>query len=330
MQAVDILGDSTGRDGAGRLSTGPDPCRSGGSSPPDSAVVAATTPWRADALLSFVTGNRDAVAPGGVVSARLLRRHGDPHDALDDLLGNGGLRRLRRGWYCLPDADEEVVLAVSSGGVLTCVSALRFHSVWVPRSDAVHARPARESVALQAGLEQCRVSRRLPAPVLAVDPVALALRAASGCLSREYLVAAVDSALDSGLVRRRDLDRSLWWSPGRAHDVLAHTDWAQSGTESLVRERLRGQRLRVRTQVTIDGVGRVDLLVGDRLVIETDSAAHHSGVDAYREDRRRDLQLTALGYRVLRVSWEQVINEWPAVLRAIRRIVDAGDHRWAV
>lgn len=287
------------------------------------------TPWHPDALATFLSKNRSVVAPGGVVSARLLRRHGDPHEALDVLLSSGTVHRVRRGWYDLPDADSAVLSAVASGGVLTCVSALRFHGVWVPPSETIHARPARDCMNLAAGVQQCAMGRRFPAPVLAVDPVALSLRAASGCLSREYLTAAVDSAIESRQVTRRDLDRSLWWATGRAHEVLGRTDWAQSGTESLVRQRLRGLHLRVRTQVAIDGVGRVDLLVGDRLVIETDSAAHHSGVEAYREDRRRDLVLASLGYRVLRLSWEQVMLDWPAVVGAILRIVDAGEHRWA-
>ena len=287
-----------------------------------------TSVWSPDALQAFVTGSPCYAAPGGVVSARLLRRRGDPHEALDTLVAGGALQRVRRGWYRLPVADDDVVTAVAAGGVLTCVSALAFHGAWVPRGDIPHVRPARETMRLDAGVHQCSIARRLPAPVVAVDPVALSLRAASNCLSREYLVAAVDSALDSGLIRRQDVADALWWAPHRGHESLAETDWAQSGTESLLRRRLKGLRIGVRVQVAIDGVGRVDLLVGDRLVIEADSVAHHSGPDAYRSDRRRDLLLTTLGYLVLRVSWEQVIYEWPAVLQAIRRIVDAGEHRW--
>ena len=284
--------------------------------------------WTPAGLHAFVDGSGDLDTPEGVVSARLLRRHADPHEALDALVATGTLERIRRGWYRLRDADDAVVTAVAAGGVLTCVSALAFHGIWVPRDDIPHARPARETIRLDTGVHHCSIARRLPSPVLAVDPVALALRTASACLTREYLVAAVDSAMGAGLARHPDLEEALWWSSHRGHEALAATDWAQSGTESLLRQRLRSLRFPVRTQVSIDGVGRVDLLVGDRLVIEADSVAHHTGAQAYRADRHRDLMLTALGYRVVRVSWEQVTFDWPAVARAVRRIVDAGEHRW--
>lgn len=44
-----------------------------------------------------------------------------------------------------------------------------------------------------------------------------------------------------------------------------------------MRLRLRRRKVELRTQVTIADVGRVDLLVGERLVIEVDSKEHHTG-----------------------------------------------------
>ena len=95
-----------------------------------------------------------------------------------------------------------------------------------------------------------------------------------------------------------------------------------------IRLRLKKRRLKVSTQVEIDGVGRVDLLVGERLVIEIDSTAYHSGPQAYHRDRQRDLRLTLLGYHVLRFSWEQITFQWDEVEAAILAVVTAGDHVW--
>ena len=96
----------------------------------------------------------------------------------------------------------------------------------------------------------------------------------------------------------------------------------------MIRLRLAGLHLTVATQVVIPGVGRVDLLVGERLVIEADSIAHHADADGYRRDRARDLRLARLGFRVLRLTWEQVMFEWDEVEATILGLVAEREHRW--
>jgi very-short-patch-repair endonuclease len=44
------------------------------------------------------------------------------------------------------------------------------------------------------------------------------------------------------------------------------------------------------------------------LVVETDVYRHHRGRAAFRDDKRRDLELRRLGYEVIRLS-EQQVNE---------------------
>lgn len=54
----------------------------------------------------------------------------------------------------------------------------------------------------------------------------------------------------------------------------------------------------------------VDLLWREaRLVVELDGRAWHDTAEAFERDRRRDATLTARGWRVLRFSWRQVVNE---------------------
>lgn len=105
--------------------------------------------------------------------------------------------------------------------------------------------------------------------------------------------------------------------------LLTKCDFAESGTETLVRLKLRAGGIRVRPQMVIGGVGRVDLLIGARLVIEVDSREHHTSADAYESDRARDRKLTAMGYLVVRLSYRQVLHEWaeiePDLLALIRR-----------
>ncbi len=59
-----------------------------------------------------------------------------------------------------------------------------------------------------------------------------------------------------------------------------------------------------------DLVGRVDFLYeAERVVIECDGRRHHFGkVDAER-DRWRDLELSAAGWLVIRVTWWQLVHQ---------------------
>ena len=101
---------------------------------------------------------------------------------------------------------------------------------------------------------------------------------------------------------------------------------SESGTESIVRVRLRRAGIRPQLQLeVVEGV-RVDLLVGDRLVIEIDGREFHDGSVAFEKDRRRDLLLKALGFEVLRVSCAQVLGDWEAVLETILTMMDRGQH----
>lgn len=69
------------------------------------------------------------------------------------------------------------------------------------------------------------------------------------------------------------------------------------------------------------------LSVGELLVIECDSHGHHEDPRAYANDRRRDQQLLLLGYRVLRLTWEDVMLNWPRAQELLRRIIALELHR---
>jgi very-short-patch-repair endonuclease len=71
------------------------------------------------------------------------------------------------------------------------------------------------------------------------------------------------------------------------------------------------------------GPYEVDFLwARQRVIVEVDGFQAHSGGEAFEMDRRRDADLHALGYTVLRFSYRQVHGEWPwveAKLRAVLR-----------
>jgi very-short-patch-repair endonuclease len=153
------------------------------------------------------------------------------------------------------------------------------------------------------------------------DPVD-ALRTLRRCAPRELYLAALDSAIHVSPQLRAAL-------AGSGHPVgRGGIDGVcESGTETLFRLRMLRQVPSLRCQVTIAGVGRVDFLIDERLVIEVDGRAFHDLPTAFEQDRRRDAELSRRGYRVLRFSYHQVMNGWSTVETAVLAAVARGDHR---
>ncbi len=267
--------------------------------------------------------------PYGVARYSDLLRTGLRRAEIEQLQLAGRVHRIRRGWYADASAGTDVLRAVRLGGILSCLSALRHHGVWVPPTRQLHIRMSEHHQAratLPADVHVCPLPIR-SAPTVAVDSLATSLLAAVRCLDDEGIIVVLDSILNRRLLRRDQLAGILSGCSTRVRRLVAEADdRAESGTESMVRIRLRRLGIGVRSQVFIEDVGRVDLLVGTRLVIEVDSRAHHTGESAYETDRRRDLILVARGKLVLRLTYHQVIHEWDAVLREIRLLIRSQAH----
>jgi very-short-patch-repair endonuclease len=147
------------------------------------------------------------------------------------------------------------------------------------------------------------------------------------CVPPEFAIASADSLLREYPELRRDWQAWVSTRPSSEQLWLALADGiCESGTETVVWYRMRGFRLAIRRQVHIGGVGRVDFVVGDRLVVEVDGAAYHTDPARFEADRHRDAVLSRLGYRVLRFSYHQVMHLWPEVEAAILAAVLRGDH----
>ena len=123
------------------------------------------------------------------------------------------------------------------------------------------------------------------------------------------------------------------WLELVASSPLHHRPWlsridgvCESGTESIFWFRMSPLGFPLKRQVKIAGVGRVDFLVGSRLIVEVDSARYHTSPEDYERDRRRDALLSALGYRVHRFTYEQILNRWPEVETAVIASILRGDH----
>jgi len=262
----------------------------------------------------------------GVLSASQLDDLGLTRRLRDDAVAQGRLLRIRRGWFARPGADDEVVAAVRAQGCLSCASALRLRGVWVPESlSGPHVRHADHR--REQGRRGCMPHGTNPPVRSAVDDLETAFRCVLRCGSAEDVVVVADSVLHLGLSTRDELASWASGAPRKVAALLAATDLAESGLESIVRVRLRSCRLRVRAQVWI-GDRRVDLVVGDRLIVECDGAEHHGSWAAHSADRARDRALVAAGFLVMRVTYRQVLDDWPTIEQEILSVVRRREHRW--
>lgn len=224
----------------------------------------------------------------GVLTAAQLRTLGWSRKEREVAIAAGHVTRVRGGWFAGPGADARVVAAVASGGCLGCASALRAHGVWVPESlGREHVRLARRADGAEAG-RGCRPYGRMPPVHAAIDPIEIAFRCVLRCGNDEDVVVVADSLLHLRLATMHELERWTMQAPARTRALLPRTARAESGLESMVRIRLRRHRIRVRTQVQIEDM-RVDMVVGELLVIECDGAEHHQSWAAQAADRARDL-----------------------------------------
>jgi very-short-patch-repair endonuclease len=128
------------------------------------------------------------------------------------------------------------------------------------------------------------------------------------------------------MVSRDRLQRVDWRSTRAAELAAVASSLSDSGLETTFLDGLRPFGLRIRQQVRLEG-HPVDLLVGDRLVIQIDGFAFHSGPGDRRRDIAHDAALVLHGYTVLRFDYFQILFDWDAVLASVLDAVSQGLHR---
>ncbi|MBD7957976.1 DUF559 domain-containing protein [Microbacterium sp. Sa4CUA7] len=266
-------------------------------------------------------------AQGGVARVAALRRAGWSRYCIRVAAERGLLVPVRRDWVALPGADAELVAAARGGVVLSCLTQARRLGLWVLREDRPHVAADPHA----SGRKSARAHVHWAAPLVPrhpdalVDPIENVLTLVAHCQPHEVALAVWESALAQGRAVRDELTRlPLDTTARRLLD--AAQSYAGSGLETIFSVRLRWLRVRIVPQAWILG-HRVDFLIGRRLVVQIDGRQHIGGQRA--SDVAHDAALMLQGYHVIRVTYEQVLDDWPAVQDLISRAVGQGLHRAA-
>ncbi|BDZ37500.1 endonuclease domain-containing protein [Microbacterium suwonense] len=275
---------------------------------------------------------------GPVVRTAALRRRGVTAREIARARAAGEIVQVRRGVYARPDAHPALVHAAQHGGTVGCVTAGRMRGLWLlDEVDALHVWCGHAGNRHDCERTECEVRLHWDDGVTAfgaLPPLRNILLQIAVCAGEETFFAALESGLRRSLVTLGDLRWLSTRLPGGMRGLLsfARAD-ADSGLESLVRLRLHRLGIEARTQVRIAGVGEVDLLVGDRLIIEADGMQNHDDRASdgrtgslRHKDLQRDARAAARGYVTLRFDYAMIVHHWDVVEEAILAVVAAGRH----
>ena len=290
-----------------------------------------------------------ALGQGGAFSAQQARGCGVTDLDVHHLVREGELIRVRRGAFLLAASVEGLTrvddyalrtravllsrpglawashhsaLAVSQLPLVEC-DLTRFDVCAVVKAGhrrgcvVTHPLPRHEQPLLVHGVRSVSTETAL-AQVAARSGTKAAVPALDAALHSRLVtpdaVRLAASRLELGPAAQRRLDQTLGLADPRA----------ESPGESLTRHILAGLCFPVRSQVGISDdagpVGRVDFLVGDRVVVEFDGLVKYEGVqgrEALAAEKRREDRLRAAGYEVVRLTWAD-LNRPDQVARLVR------------
>ncbi|MFC5369439.1 hypothetical protein [Arcanobacterium bovis] len=195
---------------------------------------------------------------------------------LNKAIRNDTLTRIGYNWYAVDNADPAVVTAIRLGARIGCLSACKHYGIWVERDAGLHlevskSRPqpirldkfvkSRHVSAVYGKVYTHRVRRLSPYPICSFEE---AIEHVLRCHNRETCFITLESAINQGIMLLSDA-RTALTNHGTKKTALSKylSASSESGSESRVRLFFLLRKVKVEAQVHIEGVGRVDLLVGN-------------------------------------------------------------------
>lgn len=270
----------------------------------------------------------DVDAVGGIATRQQLLALGHTGWQLTAAVRLGAVQRIRRGWYRSAIATPAAVEAVRVGGQLSHTSAATSYGLWSGLDRRLHVTVAQGASRLRrpSTFASSKVvihwvhPGRQPLTDLVTWRVGLeeCLRGVVRTSSAETAIACLDTAITEYGFTLAEIQSMFQDEPAESRRRAASAqEGADSGTESVARQRFGKLGYAVEQQVNLIGVGWVDLVLNGRLVVEIDGFTYHSTPDDVDRDYRRDAALTARAIPHLRFTYAQVMYDWAFVESAV-------------
>jgi len=279
---------------------------------------------------------------GGVISHEQLLALGVTPAAIKHQVASGRLYRYFRGVYAVGhmavSARGRLLGALMSYGpeaVISHRSCAWWCGYWTPEPDEIDVTVPGRGRRGQRGIRLHLVRKLDPrdvttrAGVTVTTPERTLLDLAE-VTTAQRLRLAIDEADRLGLWRPDKVEATLKRSPGRRGHKPLRVLLSDLHAEPLLRSELEGtfvnlcdsQRLpHPITNTDVDGY-EVDAFWPDHnLVVEVDSRKHHLNGKAFEDDRLKDAELVAAGYRVIRVTHRHLKHDPAGAARRIRAAI---------
>ncbi|MCX6386572.1 MAG: DUF559 domain-containing protein [Solirubrobacterales bacterium] len=285
---------------------------------------------------------RLATSQHGLVTSRQLAAIGVTYRSIGYQIAAGRLHPVHRGVYLVGHRAaphnsrfRAAVLAVGADALLShrCAGAL-WGLIDSPRGPVdvtvVGRRPRkRDGIHLHrvGHLDRQDVDERdgiaVTAPARTV--LDLATTASSATIER-----AAAQARILGLITTQSLLAAMQLAPQhraipKLRELLARANepaFTRSVAERKMLDLLRSARIGpTATNVLVNGHEADFFWREERLIVEVDGYRYHGSREAFERDRKRDGAYVAAGYRVLRVTWRQLVEEPAAVVATVAAAV---------
>lgn len=266
---------------------------------------------------------------GGAARYGDLRAAGIPAGTLRSL--PSPVQKVGRGIFALPETPSDILAARALSGQIGCLSAcLHWRLPLLDRLITPHIVVGRHrggSLSTPDGVKAIvHRSDRHSLAGLRANPID-AIDQAARCTSPIGQVAMLDHAIRRGLVAPRDA-RALQVGPRRRREwVAGHVDpRAESILESVARCAMQIAGFAVEPQVWFGRNTRVDFVVEDKVVVETDGAQHNDP-RAVAYDRTRDRSLLLRDLPAMHYGYAEVLPSPTLLVREVGTAVGKAPYR---
>jgi very-short-patch-repair endonuclease len=257
----------------------------------------------------------------GVVTTAQLAKAGIGRRSVAHRVAKGWLAPMHRGVYCVGPVPgpyaREMAAILATGGTLSHHSAAAIWGFRPPYDGDVHITGTARS---RDGIRVHR-SASLNAAVhlgLPLTTPARTLHDLAPLVPQHELDRAVEEALIRGLATADDLGtRPALRTASRTEPRLTRSE-----AERRLLRLVRAAKLPVPVTNTKVAGWEVDAIWPRyKLIVEVDGYAYHGNRAAFERDRRKDAALVAAGYRVIRITWRQIVDEPHAVVALLARLL---------